>query len=120
MFIVYIEAMEQSNGLLHMGNVFAAGSQDTHLLAAKQRKLLMYPSALPGFTDPPPDGLGGAKKWNGKDSPNATRICKTYNFKDAEHPAQHLHKDGTCKFRHVCMQWVTGSGKNGMCKLGHR
>ena len=118
-FIVYIEAMEQSNGLLHMGNVFAAGSQDTHLLAAKQRKLLMYPSAFPGVTDPPPDGLGGAKKWNGKDSPNATRICKTYNFKDAEHPAQHLHKDGTCKFRHVCMQWVTGSGKNGMCKLGH-
>ena len=119
LFIIYIEAMEQSNGLLHMGNVFAAGSQDTHLLAAKQRKLLMFPSAIPGISESTPDGSGGAKKWNGKDSPNATRICKTYNFKDAEHPTQHLHKDGTCKFRHACMQWVTGSGKNGMCKQAH-
>ena len=119
LFIIYTEAMEQSNGLLHMGNVFAAGSQDTHLLAAKQRKLVMFPSVFPGFSETTPDGSGGAKKWNGKDSPNATRICKTYNFKDAEHPAQHLHKDGTCKFRHACMQWVTGSGKNGMCKQAH-
>ena len=62
---------------------------------------------------------GPQKKWNGKDSPNATKICRTYNFKDAKHPDQHLFKDGTCKFRHVCMQWVAGKGAGGCCEGDH-
>ena len=39
--------------------------------------------------------------------------------KDAEHPKQHLHKDGTCKFPHVCSKWVTGKGPGGMCGENH-
>ena len=69
------------------------------------------------------DGLKKDAKWNGKDTPSATRLCNTFNNKfnpNAAHPAECLHPDGTCRFRHVCNQWVTGKGKNGMCEGDHR
>ena len=72
--------------------------------------------------DDGPKGKGPGNKvteWNNKCSPNATGICKTYNFKDAVHPKKHLYRDGTCKFRHVCNHWVTGKGKDGVCGGDH-
>ena len=122
LFIIYLEAIEDSRGVLHLANVFAAGAQDTRIRAASQRHLEMF-SCQP-CDDQDDKGKGkdrdkGSKKWNGKDSPSANGVCKTYNFKDAEHPPQHLHKDGTCKFPHVCNKWVTGKGPGGMCLENH-
>lgn len=122
LFIIYLEAIEDSRGTLHLANVFAAGAQDTRLKAANQRYTELFSCQLCDDQD----GKGkeiekgkGVKKWNNKDSPNANKVCTTYNFKDAEHPQQHLHKDGTCKFRHVCNHWVTGKGPGGMCEGDH-
>ena len=123
MLVVYIEAVEDSKGALNLGNVYAYGAQDSRITAAKVRKQEFFPKGPPDRRQP--DDLddknkgGPHKKWNGKDSPNATKICRTYNFKDAKHPDQHLYKDGTCKFRHVCMQWVTGKGAGGCCEGDH-
>ena len=59
-------------------------------------------------------------KWNGKDTPDAKAVCYTYNLgSSATHPAKSLLPDGTCKFRHVCNQFVTGKGKGGICEGKH-
>jgi hypothetical protein len=120
LFIIYLEAIEDSRGVLNLANVFAAGAQDTRLKAANQRYSELFGCRpCDDQDDKDKDKDKGAKKWNNKDSPNATGICKTYNFRDAEHPKQHLFKDGTCKFRHVCNHWVTGKGAGGMCEGNH-
>ena len=120
LFIIYIEAIEDSQGTLNLANVFAAGAQDTRIKAAKQRHTDVFgPCKTCDDEDKDKDKDKGAKKWNHKCSPNANSICKTFNFRDAEHPKQHLYKDGTCKFRHVCNQWVTGKGAGGMCEQDH-
>ena len=119
LFIIYLEAIEDSRGSLHLANVFAAGAQDTRLRAANKRYSEIFCQSCDDQDDKDKDRDKGSKKWNNKDSPNANGVCKTYNFRDAEHPKQHLHKDGTCKFRHVCNQWVTGKGPGGMCEGEH-
>ena len=119
LFIIYLEAIEDSLGVLHLANVFAAGAQDTRLRAANKRYSETFCPLCDDQDDKDKDRDQGSKKWNKKDSPNANGVCKTYNFRDAEHPKQHLHKDGTCKFRHVCNQWVTGKGPSGMCEGDH-
>ena len=120
LFIIYIEAIEDSQGVLNLANVFAAGAQDTRIKAAKQRHTQVFgPCKSCDDEDKDKDKDKGAKKWNHRCSPNANSICKTFNFKDAEHPAQHLYKDGTCKFRHVCNHWVNGKGPGGMCEQDH-
>ena len=126
LFIIYIEAIEESQGVLTLVNVFAAGAQDTRMKAAKQR----YSEVFCQACDDDDDGakknnrnVNGEddkkKKWNNKDSPSAKGCCSTYNFKDAIHPPKHLYNDGTCKFRHVCNHWVSGKGKDGICEGDH-
>ena len=115
LFIIYLEAIEDSRGVLNLANVFAAGAQDTRLKAANQRYSQMFCQTCDDQDDKDKEKDKGANKWNNRDSPNANGICKTYNFRDAEHPKKHLFKDGTCKFRHVCNHWVTGKGAGGMC-----
>ena len=119
LFIIYLEAIEDSRGVLNLANVFAAGAQDTRLKAANQRYSQMFCQTCDDQDDKDKEKDKGANKWNNRDSPNANGICKTYNFRDAEHPKKHLFKDGTCKFRHVCNHWVTGKGAGGMCEGNH-
>ena len=122
-FIIYVEAIEESMGRLTLANVFAAGAQDTRMKAAKQRYSEVFCQTCDDDGDDDQNGKrkpgGKATEWNNKCSPNATGICKTYNFKDAVHPKKHLYHDGTCKFRHVCNHWVTGKGKDGVCGGDH-
>ena len=119
LFIIYLEAIEDSRGVLHVANVFAAGAQDTRLKAANKRYSEIFCQPCDDTEVNDKDRDKGSKKWNNKDSPNANGVCKTYNFKDASHPAKHLHLDGTCKFRHVCNHWCTGKGPGGMCEGNH-
>ena len=115
LFMVYIEAIEAQPVLLNLTNVFSHGAQDTRLRAAMQRAEMLGD----GPKDDDKKKVADGPVWNGKDSPNAPTICKTYNYKGAKHPPQHLYSDGTCKHRHVCMQFVTDKGKNGRCEGNH-
>ena len=122
LFLIYVEAIEESQGILHLGNVFSSGAQDTRYKAALQRHIELFDCREgndPNDESSAGKNKGKAKVWNGKDSANANSICKTYTFKDAEHPAKHLYRDGTCKFRHVCFHWCTGKGPGGMCEMSH-
>ena len=115
LFLIYVEAVEDSRGQLNLGNVFAHGAHDMRIKAASVREKELFDGKNPDKKEEEVI----QRKWNGRDSPNASKICRTFNFKDAKHPDQHLYKDGTCKFRHVCMQWVTGKGPNGCCEGAH-
>ena len=126
LFIVYLEAIEDSQGVLHLANVFAHGAQDTRIKAAKQRYFDLFGYCSPCDDDKEKDADKEKKKkkvkeWNGKDSPKAVGCCKTYNDwpVGTEHPPHCLHKDGTCRYRHVCSKWQTGKGPGGMCEQDH-
>ena len=38
---------------------------------------------------------------------------------NTEHGANSLDHDGTCKFNHICMQWVSDKGPRGICGGKH-
>ena len=47
-------------------------------------------------------------------------ICLIHNLgKSAKHSGRHLLPDGTCKFRHVCDQFVSNKGPGGKCEGNH-
>ena len=114
--MVYIEQVEKFPATLNIGNVYAAGSQDTRLSEAKLRAETLFKSK-----PKPPEDTEVTLKFNGKDSLNADKCCYTFNLgkSSAKHPAKHLHPDGTCRFRHACNQWVSGKGKGGICEGNH-
>ena len=116
LLLVYIEEIEKFPSLLTIGNVYASGSQDTRLAEARLRSALLFKSK----PDPTPEETEGLT-WNGKTTASAEKCCVTFNLgrKGAKHPAKHLFPDGTCRFRHVCNQWVSGKGANGICEGDH-
>ena len=117
MLLVYIEEIEKFPSVLTIGNVFASGSQDTRLAEARLRSTVLFKSK----GDEPPEVTDTGPAFNGKDTPSADKCCFTFNLgkKNAKHPAKHLFPDGTCRFRHVCNQWVSGKGPNGICEGDH-
>ena len=68
----------------------------------------------------PPGGNPGnvnyknGKPYNGKFNSSSNTVC-TYFNRGKDHPANALHPDGSCKFKHVCNKWVTNKGKSGRC-----
>jgi len=76
-----------------------------------------------GSEQPPPGSelsRGGKPRpeWNSKFSKDATKgCCAVYNSlnPDAKHGRKQLDEHGTCRFRHVCNQWVSDKGPNGIC-----
>ena len=66
-----------------------------------------------------PEGTSDDKiEWNGKFAVNSKRPCVSFN-KGTDHEPKHLTADGTCKFNHICMQWVTDKGPRGTCGGNH-
>ena len=61
--------------------------------------------------------LHGTTIWNGKCQPcdSKANLCQAYNRNKAHDRPEHLTKDGTCKFRHLCNRWVTDQGSSGKC-----
>jgi hypothetical protein len=113
LLLIYIEAIESHPTQYNLANVFGAGSQDTRCKAAKERAARLFK------VNPDPDDKPRVK-WNGKDTPESKAVCYTFNLgPSATHPAKSLLPDGTCKFRHVCNQFVTGKGKGGICEGPH-
>ena len=110
--------------LLHMGNVFRRGGQDTLLSEARRNAAAFFRAGggnlqpLKGTND---DKLGDIKtikniKPNGKSDESSKKPCPDFN---AGRPCKKLKPDGTCSFAHKCNQFVSDKGPNGYCFGSH-
>ena len=121
--ILYYREMDHDPArLLHMGNVFRRGGQDTLLSEARRNAAAFFrtcganPRVLKGATDvkteyPKPDA-----KPNGKDDSSSKKPCPDFN---AGRPCKKLKPDGTCVFAHRCNQFVSDKGPGGYCFAAH-
>ena len=110
LLLVYFREIETSSGALHFGNVHDRGSADTLMAEARANAATFFRSG------------GGTPlltlKWNGKFDSSAKKPCVAFNFKK-DHKADVLAPDGSCRFNHVCMQWVSDKGPRGTCGGSH-
>ena len=128
LYVICQQAIEDSSGQLHHGNVWLHTRFAALWEQAERSMQRFYPDASlelvhgtfragggkPGIVDT-------KATWNGRCTSDAKRICPVYNSLDGKlkHTAGMLHPDGTCKFRHVCNQWVDNKGKDGRCLGNH-
>jgi hypothetical protein len=120
---VYLDDVDNSTSL-SVGNIWASGGTDSRMSRARTlteerfgQGIFRAEGSKFGRTSGGPDKEG--KPWNCKDTPDSTLgYCASYNYKNP-HPAKSLKPDGTCKYKHVCMQWVVGKGPNGCCEGKH-
>jgi hypothetical protein len=109
--------------VLHMGNVFRRGGQDT-LLSEARRNAAAFFRAGGGILQPKgnnDDKLGNVKtikntKPNGKSDESSKKPCPDFN---GGRPCKNLKPDGTCTFAHKCNQFVSDKGPNGYCMGPH-
>ena len=60
------------------------------------------------------------KVYNEKFTKSSKLPCEAWN-RGNDHRQNHLHEDGTCKFRHGCSQWIKlADGTVGYCMRNHR
>ena len=124
---VYLSRVEDPTlGVVNIGNVSEHGAVDslredaillgTEMYGKAFRKLRVEPS------DPPHGGATSTNddvEWNTKFSKDNKSPCHAYTFGMPHKPAS-LLPDGTCKYNHKCIHWVSDKGKNGQCGGAHR
>ena len=109
--------------LLHMGNVFRRGGQDT-LLSEARRNAAAFFRVGGGNLQPKgnnDDKLGNIKtvkttKPNGKSDESSKKPCPDFN---GGRPCKNLKPDGTCTLAHKCNQFVSDKGPGGYCMGPH-
>ena len=121
---IYWEDVDNSTSLT-IGNILASGGTDSRMARARTLTEERFGQGIfrsgtfgraTGGGAPPVDG--GAP-WDCKGTPDSSLgFCNSYNYKQT-HPSRSLKADGTCKFKHACMQWVTGKGADGCCEGKH-
>ena len=110
LLLIYLKVIENdAQRLLHFGNVFRRGCHDTYLHEAKVNVAAFFRTV----GGKPSDGI---VEHNGKFNKNTDKCCVAFN---KGLPCEHLDADGTCKYNHVCMQWVSNKGVNGRCMGNH-
>ena len=119
-FMVHLRAIETDvSRRLHLGNVVSLGHRDVYLSEATANVAAFFRSgagnARRDEEEPPNDPT---LKWNGKWTHDATQCCMAFNL-ETEHRRKNLKPDGTCKFCHKCMQWVSDKGPRGVCGGDH-
>ena len=131
LLLVYLKALDGSN-VLNMTTIWEGGSQDTYLNKAKSEFRLRWgdkamffrthggnpldTSRGGGDDDTPFNGWGKRKPFNGRSSQDPkARPCVCHNL-HKDHPSKSLLADGTCKYAHVCDQYVTDQGPGGRCR----
>ena len=121
--ILYYREMDHDPArLLHMGNVFRRGGQDTLLSEARRNAAAFFrtcganPRVLKGATDVKTENPKPDAKPNGKDDPSSKKPCPDFN---AGRPCKKLKPDGTCVFAHRCNQFVSDKGPGGYCFAAH-
>ena len=105
--------------LMHMGNVFRRGGQDTLLSEARRNSAASFRVSggilqLDGAFDTIKDTK--VIKPSGEGDEHSKRPCSDYN---AGRPCKKLKPDGTCVFAHKCNQFVSDKGANGYCFGDH-
>ena len=105
--------------LMHMGNVYRRGGQDT-LLSEARRNAAAFFRAGGGILqlDGAFDTIKDTKviKPSGEGDEHNKRPCSDYN---AGRPCKKLKPDGSCVFAHKCNQFVSDKGPNGYCFGDH-
>jgi hypothetical protein len=110
--------------LLHMGNVFRRGGQDTLLSEARRNAAAFFRAGggiLQPFKGTNDDKLGNIKtikntKPNGKSDESSKKPCPDFN---GGRPCKNLKPDGTCTLSHKCNQFVSDKGPGGYCMGPH-
>ena len=105
--------------LMHMGNVFRRGGQDT-LLSEARRNAVFFRTCganpqLNGAKNPGDRITKSPKpdlKPNGKHDDSSKKPCPDFN---GGRPCRTLKPDGTCVFAHKCNQFVSDKGPMGYC-----
>ena len=117
--ILYYREMDHDPArLLHMGNVFRRGGQDTLLSEARRNAAAFFrtcganPRALKGATDAKTEYPKPDLKPNGKHDDSSKKPCPDFN---GGRPCRTLKPDGTCAFAHKCNQFVSDKGPMGYC-----
>jgi hypothetical protein len=105
--------------LMHMGNVYRRGGQDTLLSEARRNAAAFFRAGggnlqLEGAIDTIKDPKD--LKPNGKGDDKSKRPCADFN---AGRPCKQLKPDGSCVFAHACNQFVSDKGPNGYCFGDH-
>ena len=83
---------------------------DTLLSQAKANEVICFRTR---GGDPRPGAAATKIVWNGTFNSKADLPCIAYNT-GSEHRQASLDSDGSCKFNHVCMQWVSDKGPRGI------
>jgi hypothetical protein len=105
--------------LMHMGNVYRRGGQDTLLSEARRNAAAFFRAGggnlqLEGAIDTIKDTKTIKPNGNGDDK--SKRPCADFN---AGRPCKQLKPDGSCVFAHACNQFVSDKGPNGYCFGDH-
>ena len=107
--------------ILHMGNVFRRGGQDTLLSEARRNAAAFFRTCggtpqLKGANDDKTKNPKPDSKPNGKFDDTSKKPCPDFN---AGRPCKKLKPDGTCVFAHRCNQFVSDKGLGGYCFGAH-
>ena len=115
LFVLYLDRIETDvTRALHFGNILERGMFDTMLTQAKANEVICFRTR----GENPRAGAPTNVSWNGKYTSTSKQPCMAYN-KGTEHTSGSLDADGTCRFNHVCMQWVDDKGPRGICGGAH-
>ena len=110
LLMVYLAEIENDAlRVLHFGNVFRRGGQDSFLQMARANAAAFFRTR----GENPRLGNGQGK---GKFDDKSKKPCIAYNKGLV---CDHLADDSSCKFNHRCMQWVSDKGPRGMCWAEH-
>ena len=117
MRVYHKEIDRDTTGTVHMGNVYRRGGQDTYLSMARKEEEAFFRTRAGTAREPRESGDKDTKviKPNGRYNKDGAP-CKDFNL---GHPCKRLEADGTCKFNHVCDQFVTDKGPGGRCLGKH-
>ena len=117
-FLAHLRAIERDTSrVLNLANVVQRGNRDMYCMEADQGVATFF-RTRGGEPQPGSANNGQSITWNGRFNKEGKKPCIAYN-RGTAHDPKHLHPDGTCKFNHICMQWVTDKGPRGICGGAH-
>ena len=121
LLLVYLKHVElAASEDVHLGNIYNSGGQDTKIREAEEKARGVFGATFRTRRgEPRVVRENGKKEWNKAFNNSSTAVpCAAYNNK-ADHEHKSLHGDGTCKYAHVCNQFVSDKGPGGQCRGNH-
>ena len=116
LMLLYIDLIEKdTTGVLNFANVIRHGMFDTLLVQARANEVICFRTR---GGEPRAVSPTNKIQWNGKFNASSSQPCMAYN-KGTAHTSGSLDADGTCRFNHICMQWVSDKGPRGICGGKH-